>query len=211
MISPILRFFVLISFALVPALPAEDDIVDSSGEKSTAHLSLAPVTTNLLQNGDFAEPVNTDRKRGKWMLLVSLKGSARFDMATSGFKTENGTLELDMAQLNPPDNSSPYAVQLSQVIAPLIPEKRYQLTFEAKASEADNQILIGLGFMVSGKMEGGLPMQTERLGTDFHPFSYDFTTANIPNTDPTKIRVDFRLGKATGVISLRNVQLIELE
>ncbi len=171
----------------------------------------APAADNLLQNGDFSEPINVDRKRGRWMLLTTEKGGTNFNLAPSGFATEGNTLNIQMNELKVASSESAFVIQLSQLIPPLEVGKRYQLTFETKSSDADGEFLVGVGIVLAGKMEGGLAWQTERPSTEWRTVSHEFTGAEVPDGNPTATRLDFRIGKATGTLSLRNVQLIALD
>lgn len=190
--------------ALITVQPAfaEDDF---------HRLPFMAVTTNIIQNGDFSEPINIDRKRGRWMLLLTEKGGANFSLAIGGFAVEDNILNLQMSELKSGASESAFVIQLSQLIPPINVGKRYQLTFETKCSEPDGEFLVGVGVVLAGKMEGGLAWETVRPSTEWQPSSYEFTGADAPGGNPTATRLDFRLGKATGTLSLRNVQLIELD
>lgn len=190
--------------ALITVQPAftEDDL---------HRLSYIAVTTNIIQNGDFSDPINIDRKRGRWMLLLAEKGGGNFTLAASGFATEDNTLNLQMDELKSGASESAFVIQLSQLIPPINVGKRYQLTFETKCSEPDGEFLVGVGVVLAGKMEGGLPWETVRPSTEWQASSYEFTGVDAPGGNPTATRLDFRLGKAAGIVSLRNVQLIELD
>lgn len=198
------RFFLvalILGFATASAL-ASDDLMS---------LPLAPVTDNLLQNGDFSEPINIDRKRGRWMLLLAEKGGSNFTLATTGFAVADNTLNIQMSEIKSGSSDSAFVIQLSQLISPIVVGRRYQLTFETKSSDSDGEILFGIGIVLAGKMEGGLAWQSEHQSTEWRTVSHEFTGLDVPEGNPTATRLDFRLGKATGTLSLRNVQLIALD
>lgn len=171
---------------------------------------------NLLKNSDFSSPINKSMGRGEWILTVMNSDRAKpFATASSGYSIKNGTLELDMAELNPEQKLQRNMVRLGQFVSALSPARRYQLSFEARASEP-GIIRVAVGVVTSGNgdTEGGLPIQQVDLGAEFKPYQYDFAPAELVSNkaDPQKFtRVEFRLGETQGKIFFRNIRLVEFD
>lgn len=175
-------------------------------------LTALPADDSIVLNGNLSEPINIDRKRGKWNLLGTV-GNAPFDMIASGFTQENGELTIDLSQLGMADGKKPTFVQFSQLITPLTPGVRYRSSFEAKATPAGEcEFVTGIGVVVNGQMEGGLPWQTEKPSGEWREISYEFTAAELPpDAKAVGSRFDIRIPKPeTGVIAVRNFQLTEI-
>lgn len=173
---------------------------------------------NLVKNSDFSENINQSKKRGVWMLniLAEKGGSSPYDLAPSGFVQNEGTLEIDMGELNPSGLTKVNQVTMNQITPPLVPGKQYQLSFEAWGSEPQSRIHCGVGVMVNavGATDGGLAQQSIELGTEQKRYAFDFTAEPVTNStaDPQKYtRVDFRFGEARGKLFIRDIRLIEKE
>jgi hypothetical protein len=167
--------------------------------------------TDLISNGDFSEPINTGRKRGVWMLLVNEVSGASFNLALDGFTVENNTLSMDMDRLKVGGGESAMVIQLSQLIVPLVSGRQYRLSFDLKGSLPEGAILVGVGIVLAGQMQGGLEWQEERPETLWRPHTYEFTATDVPGGKPGATRLDFRIGKAVGVLSLKDVKLVQLD
>ncbi len=204
---------------------ADEGGADGDAAPAKAPANAAPVQAsapaegnNVLQNGDFSQPVNQSRKRGEWNVFMAAEpgSSSPWVLAPSGYSIVSNTLELDMGQLNPTGMAKSNAASMNQTIPPLVPGKRYQFSFEAKADGAGSRLLFAVGIPASGlgEMAGGLSQQKIELGPEFQRYTYDFT-AQAPaagSADPNKFtRVDLRLGEVLGKLTLRDFRLIELD
>ncbi len=188
--------------------------IATSGENRARAVPVsASQNGNILQNGDFQRPINTDRKRGTWTLVVAKGGP--YDLAPDGFSTSGGVLEIDMDQLNPDGKAKP-AIQFCQLIRALSPGQKYRLSFEARADQPGITLLVGAGVVTSGhgEMAGGLARTNVPLTAAFSPQSFEFTASEVPEgmPDPQKYsRVDFRFESPRGKICLKNIRLEECE
>ncbi len=149
---------------------------------------------NYINNGTFSK--NEKLADGKnWEFMTALGGDATAKIADKSItiKTKDeGTVD--------------YSVQLVQANLPMKKNSSYQLSFEAKASEARD-----MKVAIQGPDQGWIaymPQQTASLGTDFTTYTYDFTVTQ--STDPNG-RLDFNMGAlgSKSDIVIKNVVLKE--
>ncbi len=147
---------------------------------------------NYIVNGDFSKKEDLVKDEGwAWKTAQNGEGSATIGKNKVTMKTKAAG-DVD------------YSLQLVQNDLPMEKGASYQLSFDAKASEARK-----MKVAIQGPDQGWiayLSQQTVDLTTDMQTFTYDFTVSQ--STDPNG-RLDFNIGAlgSTADIELTNVVL----
>lgn len=165
---------------------------------------------NLVVNGDLSVPLQQDKKRGNWNVLLTGSQIGSFSPLQSGLTQKDGVLTIDLVAAGDEHGAAKGLIQLHQLIPALEIGTKYRLSFEAKGGASGLSMRVGVGIPIAGaQLIGGLAWTEETLTTNWKPYVFEFVATDPPEgVDAEKFtRVDIRVATGAGSFSIREIQL----
>ncbi len=182
-------------------------LFDSNGEAGTVNID----NVILVEGGDGSDSINDDGGDMNAELLVNgdfeagaepwNAGVEEFDAPPAPVVTENGNTFYSV-NVDNPDPSQPFLVNLSQQGLSLTADTNYVLTFDAW-SDGDRTIIAGIG-----ESSGGFASTaaTVSISATMQTFTLNLTTVGFGGND---LRVLFDSNGEAGMVNIDNVSLAE--
>jgi len=154
---------------------------------------------NLLYNHDFAGSASADGVPNEWQFIENASGAGSAVVVDDAGKGKAAQVTIDSA------GTESYSIQLTQMPMYVEKNKKYKVTFDAKASANRNIMSKVTQFQKNWTNYSGEHIFA--LTANWQSYEYTF---NMRSATDNNARFEFNLGLNDATVSLANVRLIEL-
>lgn len=154
---------------------------------------------NQLYNDKFAEATAADGVPSSWEFIENAGGAGTVEVVDDEQKGKAAQISIEHA------GTESYSIQLTQMPIFVEKNKKYKVTFDAKAAAARTMMSKVTQFQKNWTNYSG--EKVFELTTDWKTYEYEF---DMRASSDNNARFEFNMGLHDATVSLANVKLVEL-